>query len=118
MLKSGPFRPAADLTSIYARTEDWLIPGIIPSGGLVILASAPKTGKTCFATAIARAVAKGEPFLGHPTPQHPVLWCAYEETPRERAVLHEGLTVEDPLLVAYIGDLPPLPHRMPKTDRY
>lgn len=116
MLLSAPFRPAADNASLYRDLDPWLVPGIIPENGVVILASAPKTGKTCFATAIARALAKGEPFLGEPLPQCPVLWCAHEETARERLLLHEGLDVEDPLLIAYPGQLPALHSRLQKTD--
>lgn len=118
MLSSGPFRPAAELAALYQGRDLWLVPGIIPMTGVVILASAPKTGKTCFATALARAVAKGEPFLGEPVKQHPVLWCAHEETPPERTLLHEGLSLEDPFLIAYPAELPALALRMPRTDHY
>lgn len=118
MLTTGPFRPASDITSLHQDRNLWLVPGIIPENGLVILASAPKTGKTCFATALARAVALGQPFLGQEVKQGPVLWCAHEETPQERILLHEGLTDEDPFLIAYPGDMPPLNSKLPKTDRY
>ena len=117
-VSSGPFKPAADLSPFeWYEPEEWLVPGIIPTGGLVVLASAPKTGKTCFATAIARAVATGTEFLGTRLRQSPVLWCAYEETFRERIPLHEGLTPEDPFLVAYTPQLLPLPHKLPTLDR-
>ncbi len=118
MISSGPFRPAADLSSLYKLGDEWLVPGIIPKAGLAILASSPKTGKTCFATALARAVVKGESFLGRPTIQSPVLWCAYEETPQERLPLHTDLTNDDPFLIAYPGDLPPLPTKIGKPDRF
>ncbi|CAN5607932.1 hypothetical protein BH11ARM2_BH11ARM2_19480 [soil metagenome] len=106
-LFTGPFFPAASLPS---RSGDdlWLIPGIVPRDGLVVLASAPKTGKTCLASAIARSIACGTPFLGHTPPQGPVLWCAHEEIPDERGRLHEGLSNDDPLLIAYPGYLPTL----------
>lgn len=118
MLRSGPYRPAADLQSLIENSELWLVPGIIPKAGLVILASAPKTGKTCFATALARAVASGQDFLGQPVCQAPVLWCSHEETPAERILLHKGLAIEDPFLIAYPSELSPLPARLPKVDRY
>lgn len=114
----GPFRPAADLSEICASQDPWLVPGIIPESSVVVLASSPKVGKTCFATALARSVALGESFLGQPVRQSPVLWCAHEEAPQERIHLHEGLTVEDPFFIAYISDLPPLPHRIGKPDRF
>lgn len=118
MISSGPFHPAANFPLAHGESDNWLVPGIVPRDSLVVLASAPKTGKTCFATALARAVAKGEPFLGHPVAQSTVLWCAHEETPIERMPLHEGLTLDDPLLVAYPGSLPALPTRLPRTDRF
>lgn len=114
----APFFLAAEIPFMEPSEKDWLVPGIVPKDGLVILASAPKTGKTCFATALARAVATGAEFLGKPTPQHPVLWCAHEETWRERQELHRGLTFDDPFYVGYTGELPFLDTPEPKRDRY
>lgn len=118
MLSAPPFRPATETADILRAKDPWLVPGFIPLDGLVVLASAPKTGKTCFATAMARALARGEEFLGHPLKPAPVLWCAHEESPYERTPLHEGLSVDDPFLIAYPGDLPPLPIRIPGRDRF
>ncbi len=87
---------------------EWLVQGLIPSAGLTILASAPKAGKTCLASAIARAIATGTPFLGQEMKKAPVVWCAYEEYPDERVPFHLGLTMEDPLYVAYVDNLPDL----------
>lgn len=113
-----PFFLAANSPHRLYENHQWTVPGIIPRDGLVILASAPKTGKTCFATAIARAVAKGEPFLGQPVRQSPVLWCSHEETYVERVALHDGLSPNDPFYVAYPDDLPALDTPEPRTDRY
>lgn len=68
----------------------WLVEGLIPVGYLVLLAGSPKAGKTCFATALALAVANGVPFAGCPTRQAAVLWIAAEESQTERQVLLEG----------------------------
>jgi len=65
----------------------WLIEGFLPKGYLAILASAPKMGKTCFATALALAVSTGEPFAGMKTEQAAVLWCCLEESSSERALV-------------------------------
>lgn len=102
----------------YTEEQLWMVPGLIPTDGLVIFASAPKTGKTCFATALARAVATGQPFLGKPVKQGPVLWCSHEETYYERAALHEGLAPDAPFYVAYPSDLPALDEPEEKTNRY
>lgn len=63
---------------------DWLVEGLLPLGYTAILASEPKAGKTCFATAIALAVANGLPFAGLRTAPGPVLWCCMEESASER----------------------------------
>lgn len=79
----------------------WALPGIIPLNGLVVLASAPKTGKSVFANAICRAMATGGEFAGTRWRQKvPILWCAHEETREERAPLLAGLTPEDPYYLA------------------
>lgn len=67
-----------------ALTQGWVVPGFLPRGYLVVLGAASKTGKSCFATALAMAVARGEAFLGVPVEAGPVLWAAYEETEAER----------------------------------
>ncbi|CAN5509087.1 hypothetical protein BH11ARM2_BH11ARM2_12620 [soil metagenome] len=111
-----PFVPANWLP--HREGDDlWLIPGIIPRDGVVVLASAPKTGKTCLATAMARSIACGTPFLGHTPEQGPILWCAHEEIPDERGALHAGLTNEDPFYVAYPGYLPTIDAPEPYIDR-
>lgn len=89
---------------------NWLVPNLIPTEGMVVLASAPKVGKTVFATALARALCRGESFLGHQLTAAPVVWCAHEESPRERMALHEGLTPEDPFYVGYKRGIPALDH--------
>ena len=65
----------------------FLIEGFLPRGGLVILAGDPKVGKTAMASAIALAVAKGEPFAGMPVQQAGVLWLALEESFQERGAV-------------------------------
>lgn len=66
------------------EVKGWVVPGFMPRGYLVVLGAASKTGKSCLATALAMAVAKGEPFLVVPVEAGPVLWAAYEETEAER----------------------------------
>ncbi len=68
-------------------TTKWLIQDWIPQGSLIILAGAPKSGKTCLATALSLAIATGTPFAGLPTTQGSVLWLALEESRAERRYL-------------------------------
>ncbi len=64
--------------------QDWLIENFLPKGALAVIAGAPKSGKTCLATALALSVATGLPFAGHRTEQSAVLWVSGEESPEER----------------------------------
>ena len=61
----------------YAKVE-WLVEGIVPRGGLTVLAGESGVGKTWFALALARAVAQGGVFLGRQCPAHPVLYLDRE----------------------------------------
>ena len=53
--------------------EDFLVPGMLPRGGSVILAGDAKAGKTLLAYELAYAVATGGEFLGEKVPQGKVL---------------------------------------------
>ncbi len=57
----------------------WILKGLIPSGGLVLLAGAPKAGKSTLAGHITTAVSMGTYFLGCKTTAVNVLWLALEE---------------------------------------
>ncbi len=98
---------------IFLRMDlSWLVDGFLPHRYLAILAGDPKEGKTCFATALALAVATGTPFAGMNTNQAAVLWIAAEETHCERRIIlqtsplvdadtplytcHDHLPIDDP----------------------
>lgn len=98
----------------------WLVEGLIPDEGLVVVASAPKAGKTCFVSALARAVAEGAPFLGRKVRQVPVAWCSFEESPRERLAHLQDLSPDVPFHLGFFGpdfafDHPDYQYRV---DRY
>jgi hypothetical protein len=109
----------------YARnigTDDhpWVVKNWIPRDGLVILASSPKAGKTALASAMARAVATGQDFLGQPVEQGPVMWCSYEETPYERHPYVKDLPDDIPIYTGFPYTLPSLDGRALDfvVDRY
>ena len=56
----------------------WLVPNLIPRGGLVCLFGAPGASKTTVAIDLAVALAARQPFLDHPTQQCGVLYCNLE----------------------------------------
>jgi len=77
------------------HSENWLIDDLLTIPSTTILASPPKVGKTVLATTLAVAVATGQPFLGRPTVQGPVLWFACEETHAERRRLLDQIPYPD-----------------------
>jgi AAA domain len=83
--KKEPFRISTEdvLTLIDTAPEsvDWLVEGIIPSEGLTIIGSKPKSGKTTLVTQLMADVAEGRPFLGHCTKSVDILYL-YLEGPK------------------------------------
>jgi hypothetical protein len=59
--------------------HEWLVDGLLPAGGFVVLVGKPKTGKSTLARNLCKAVAQGEPFLGRATQPGRVLYLALEE---------------------------------------
>jgi len=66
---------------------DWVVRGLFPASYLVVLGGNSKAGKSTFMTALSMAVTKGEAFCGQTTSGGSVLWCAYEESEEERAMV-------------------------------
>jgi KaiC/GvpD/RAD55 family RecA-like ATPase len=73
---------AAELAEKELGATEWLLTGLMPVGGMVILYGAPKAGKTTFALAAAVANAGGRPFLGESPNPVPVLWLDLEQPER------------------------------------
>ncbi|HVT12983.1 MAG TPA: AAA family ATPase [Fimbriimonadaceae bacterium] len=87
-----------------AGDEDysWVVEDLLPETYLVVLGGTSKAGKSCLMTSLALAVARGEEFLGRPTQQAAVLWCCYEESEQERAlVLRACGEVPDSLYITH-----------------
>ncbi len=68
-----------DLLAEEPEETQWLVDELLPSGGISALIAKPKAGKSTLARHLALAVSRGEPFLGFPTHQGPVLYLALEE---------------------------------------
>ena len=64
----------------------WVVEGLLPETYLAVIGATSNGGKSCLVTALAIAVAKGEPFLGMRTAGAAVLWIAYEESRQERGL--------------------------------
>lgn len=74
------------IEEMYRQPEEavgFFVDGLLPSGGLSVLAGKPKAGKTTLARQLVAAVALGEEFLGRDTVQGSVLYFALEEKAAE-----------------------------------
>jgi hypothetical protein len=72
----------APLGALLAEPEEavqWLVDGLLPTGGVSLLAAKPKVGKSTLARNLAWCVARGAPFLGRATAQGAVVYLALEE---------------------------------------
>jgi hypothetical protein len=85
----------------------WLMDGLLPSGGLSVLAGRPKSGKSTLARALAVAVAQGRLFLGREVRQGAVLIVSLEDRKRDvgRHLQTLGLRPSDALLIATDGNI-------------
>jgi hypothetical protein len=77
--KQGGLMSIGELYSLRERKIEWLVEGMLPIGGLSILVSAPKVGKTTLARFLAMCVAQGEPFLGREVKEGGVIYYGLEE---------------------------------------
>lgn len=59
----------------------WVVKDLLPSGGLSLIVSQPKVGKSTLLKYLTACVLKGEAFLGHETTKTNVLYIDMEEAP-------------------------------------
>lgn len=74
--------PLISLTDLLAETVEetrYIWQGILPVGGVSLLAAKPKVGKSTLARNLMLSVAQGQPFLGRDTLAGPVVYLALEE---------------------------------------
>jgi hypothetical protein len=95
---------------LLAETEEecaWVVDGLLPAGGLSLIAGKPKAGKSTAARCLALAVARGEPWLGLATLPGTVFYLGFEEKRGEvRAHFRRmGARSDDPVRVL-IGKAP------------
>ncbi len=69
----------SDLLAEPDEEREWIVDGLLSSGGLSILAAKPKTGKSTLARQLALCVSRGEPFLDRETVGGQVIYLALEE---------------------------------------
>ena len=93
---------AAELAETDFPAPTWLIPGILPEGGLVLLAGKPKVGKSWLALDMACELSTGGAVCGIPVEKVvKTLYLALEDTPRrlKTRIQQAGLTANKNTLI-------------------
>ncbi|MDH7603176.1 MAG: AAA family ATPase [Armatimonadota bacterium] len=99
-------RWAEDVT---AWETEWLIPGLLPRRGIVILAGKPGAGKTTLCAYLVWHVATGESLWGKTVEQGRILWLGFDDPfERIRAEKLELLGYFPARTICTVGDLRPL----------
>ncbi len=71
---------AADLLNSPGESVEYLIDGLLPRGGIMLLVGKPKCGKSVLARNLALAACRGSWFLGRETEKATVIWLCLEES--------------------------------------
>ncbi|HEX4014104.1 MAG TPA: AAA family ATPase [Candidatus Cybelea sp.] len=71
---------AAELLSSAEESIEYIVDGLLPKGGIMLLVGKPKCGKSVLARNLALATCRGSTFLGRRVEKATVLWLALEET--------------------------------------
>ncbi|GJQ48030.1 MAG: AAA family ATPase [Candidatus Kuenenia stuttgartiensis] len=98
---------ASDLLSEVEEETDWLIEGLLPSGGFSVITAKPKVGKSTLVKQMALHIAKGDPFLDRRCVQGAVIYLALEDKRAEirKHLKAMGMTGDDPFYL-YSGGAP------------
>jgi hypothetical protein len=108
------------VSELLAHTAeiDFLVPGAIPRGNIVLMSGAPFSGKTWAAYSLAYAVASGTPWLGRGAPavQGTVAICNYDQPTETMGVRIRdvGITADMPVHVHTFGLTKPPGANMPE----
>lgn len=105
-------------------TLPWVIPDLLPAGLTVLFGRPKEAGKTTLALQVAYAVARGEPFLGRPCRQGPVLYLQLDTgehvwRERLRRLQAGGFRLDGPVYTAHPDEIPmPRDIRQPRTREW
>jgi len=99
--------PIGELLAEPQETIRWLVDGLLPAGGISVLAARPKAGKSTLARELAVRVACGGQFLGRATTTGAVFILDLEGKRGEsiNALRRMGVTAADPIKV-FFGTAP------------
>ncbi|MEE8171111.1 MAG: AAA family ATPase [Phycisphaerae bacterium] len=96
----------ADLLAEPVEETDWIVDGLLPVGGLSILAGKPKAGKSTLARCIALSVARGESVLGRSTVACPVIYLGHEDRRRDTTEHLRAMGARSESLFVHTGPAP------------
>ncbi|MGA2466098.1 MAG: AAA family ATPase [Thermodesulfobacteriota bacterium] len=97
---------ARDIVSTQEPEREWIWEGVLPAGGLSLVAAKPKVGKITLTLQLAVAVSRGAIFLGRKTRQATVVYLALEEHRDEVQKNLSKLGVTDEPLYIHFGPAP------------
>lgn len=105
--KEYKFTSLSDLLEEPEEEINWIVDGLLPSGGFSIVVAKPKVGKSTLVRQLALSIAHGENFLGRTTIKGRVLYIALEEK-RSEVKAHFKLLGADGTedLEVYVGFAP------------
>ena len=95
-----------DLLQEQDEETQWVWDGILPQGGMSLLVSKPKVGKSTLALNLAVAISRGMDFLGRPTALASVVYLALEEKRSEIRKRLEAMNVKEEPLHLHFGLAP------------
>ena len=99
------FTMVSELLAEPDERVSWIVDGLLPSGGLSLLAGKPKAGKSTLARCLALSVARGLPVIGRDTVAGPVIYVALEDKRSEvKKHLREMGAGREPLMF-HVGPL-------------
>ncbi|MDJ1168925.1 AAA family ATPase [Roseofilum sp. BLCC_M154] len=76
----------SELMAIETKSIDYLVPGLLPNGEMVVLAALAKVGKTLLAADLAHAVVSGGEFMGERVRQGKVLVICSDQSDRSTVI--------------------------------
>lgn len=69
-----------ELVERTSDTQEWIVPGLLTSNELFIIAAGPRQGKSLIGLTLAHAIATGGNFLGRPVPEGKVIYANLEDS--------------------------------------
>lgn len=100
-----------EYTQLEIADIDWVIPGMVPKGGNIVLLGAPKAGKSLFTVQMCLSIVQGRTWHGFPTTPHSILYLQMD-TPVAvwkhmiDKILAAGVSLDGDLFIPHPEDFP------------